>query len=37
MNSNISAFLEFRIFREICPLFVVSAHTDRLHDFQETV
>ena len=30
MNSSILAFLEFRIFHEIRPLFVVSAHTDRL-------
>ena len=29
MNSSISAFLEFRIFHEIRPLFVVSAHTAR--------
>ena len=30
MNSSISAFLEFRIFHDVRPLFVVSAHTDRL-------
>ena len=28
VNSSISAFFEFQMFRKTCPLFVVSAHTD---------